>query len=137
MDTKLTRSVLVGFAILSAASACAGNSSSRRAEATEYQDLFDRAESSIAEAERAGAYQHGSADLNRARDKLNAARKAAAEGDEVVARRLAVEADLDADVALATAHNQEMQAAANELQESIQALQQELRSNDERSPGRL
>jgi glycerol-3-phosphate dehydrogenase len=137
MDAKLTRNVLVGFAALIVASGCAGNSSSRRAETAEYQDLFERAEASIAEAERAGAYEHGSADLNRARDKLNTARKAAEDGDEVAAEWLAVEADLDADVALATARNQEMQAAVSELQDSIQTLQQEVRRNEERNPDRL
>lgn len=138
MDTKMTRNVVVGFAVLIAVSACAGNTSSRRDDSAAYQDLFDRAERSIAEAERAGAYEHGSADLNLAREKLNGARKAADDGDEEAAERLAVEAGLDADVALATAHNEEMQAAVSELQESIQTLEDELRRNEAGgSAGRL
>jgi hypothetical protein len=48
-----------------------------------------------------------------------------------------IEANLDAEVAAATARNQEMQAAVNELQESIRTLEDELRRNEQRSLGRL
>jgi hypothetical protein len=135
MDSKYTRNVLVGFAAMVVASGCAGNS--QRADAGAYQEEFARAEASIDEAEKVGAYEHGSADLNRAREKLNAARKASEQGDEDVAQRLAIEADLDADVAAATARNQEMQGAVTELQQSIRTLQDELRRNEQRSLSRL
>jgi hypothetical protein len=131
------RNVLVGLAAVVVVSGCAGNSSSRRADAGTYQDEISQAAASIDEAEKAGAYEHGSADLNRAREKLNAARKAAEEGDEDVAQRLAIEADLDADVAAATARNAEMQTAVAALQESFRALEDELRRNEQRSLSRL
>jgi predicted metal-dependent hydrolase len=135
MDSKCTRNVLVGFAAMVVVSGCAGNS--RREDTSAYQESFARAEASIDEAEKVGAYEHGSADLNRAREKLNAARKASEKGDEDVAQRLAIEADLDADVAAATARNQEMQGAVTELQESVRTLQDELRRDEQRNLNRL
>jgi hypothetical protein len=141
MNTGVTRTALLGLAslaVVTIAAGCAGES--RRAETeveAAYQDELDRAEASILAAERAGAYEHGSADLNLAREKLNAARQAAEEGEVVTAERLAVEADLDAHVAMATAQNQESQAAVEELQESIRTLEEELRRSDARSPDPL
>jgi hypothetical protein len=114
---------------------CAGNS--QRAHGDAYREDFARAEASIDEAERVGAYEHGSADLNRAREKLNAARKATDDGDEDIAQRLAIEADLDADVAAATARNRAMQGAVAELQENVRTLQDELRRDEQRRLGRL
>jgi predicted metal-dependent hydrolase len=136
MDSRLTRNVLVGFAAMIVAAGCAGNSQ-RADSGTPDNDAIERAAASIDEAERAGAFEHGSADLNRAREKLTAARKASEEGDDDVAQRLAIEADLDADVAAATARNQEMQSAVTELEDSIRTLQDELRRNEQRSLGRL
>jgi type VI protein secretion system component VasK len=130
-----TRNVIVGLAATFVAAGCAGGS--KRADATAQKEVIERAAASIDEAEKAGAYEHGSADLNRAREKLSAARKASEDGEDEVAQRLAVEADLDADVAAATARNQEMQAAVTELQQSIRALQDELQRNEQRGVGRL
>src|SRR5690242_9189991 len=111
MNTGTTRTVMLGLAVLALAvlaAGCVGESASRRDEtAVAYQDDLDDAADKIAEAERAGAYEHGSADLNLARDKLNAARRAAEAGEGTKAQRLAVEAGLDADVALATVSNAE------------------------------
>jgi hypothetical protein len=134
MDSTCTRNVLVGVAVMVLASGCAGNS--QRADAETYQQDVARAAASIDEAEKAGAYEHGGADLNRAREKLTAARKASDSGDEDVAQRLAIEADLDADVASATASNQKMQGAVTELQASIRTLQDELRRNEQRNLAR-
>lgn len=140
MSTGVTRTALLGLAALTITAGCAGGSSSRRAQAeveAAYQDELDRAEASILAAERAGAFEHGGADLNLAREKLNAARRAAEDGEGIAAERLAVEADLDANVALATARNQEAQAAADELGESIRTLEDELRRTEARSPSGL
>jgi hypothetical protein len=134
LDSTYLRNALVGFAAVIALSGCAGNS--QRGDRGYREDLA-RAEASIDEAQKLGALERGSTDLNRARAKLNAARKASEEGDEDVAQRLAVEADLDADVAAATARNQEMRVAVTEVQESIRTLQDELRRNEQRSLGRL
>jgi hypothetical protein len=138
MNTGTTRNVMLGLAALTLAAGCAGESASRRADTTtSYQEDFERAAASIAEAEREGANEHGSADLNRAREKLNAARRAAEDGNGTLARRLAVEADLDADVALATERNAEAQAAVDDLRENIRTLEEELRRSEARGAERL
>ena len=140
MNHLCTRNVLVGIAATIAVTACAGNDrrdeSPRRGQAaTLEQDLFRRAADDIKEAESGGAYEQASADLNRAREKFAAAQEAADEGEDETAERLAIEASLDAQVATATARNQEMQAALSALQESIRTLEDELRRNQQ-SDGR-
>ena len=134
MNTGTTRNVMLGLAAMTVTlmAGCAG-SPSRGDSASGYQTDMDRASASISAAEREGATQHGGADLTRARDKLNEARKFAEAGNEVAAQRLAVEASLDADVALATERNATAQAAVTELNESIRTLQDELQRNEQRS----
>lgn len=129
------RNVLVGLSAAIAVSACAGNGRRVDESATE-QQAIKRAEATIKEAESGGAFEQGGADLNRAREKLAKAQEAAKDGDEEIAERLAIEAELDAEVAAATAGNQEMQAALSELQESIRTLQDELRRSEQRNLGR-
>ena len=135
MDQLGIRNVLVGLSAAIAVSACAGNDRRVDESATE-QQAIKRAEATIKEAESGGAFEQGGADLNRAREKLAKAQEAAEDGDEEIAERLAIEAELDAEVAVATAGNQEMQAALSELQESIRTLQDELRRNEQRALGR-
>src|SRR5262245_53992737 len=136
MDHLCIRNVLVAFGAAIAVAACAGNDRRADASAPE-QQAIKRAADSISEAESGGAYEQAGTDLNRAREKLAKAQEAAKDGDEEVAERLAVEAGLDAQVASATASNQEMQAALSELEESIRTLQDELRRNEQRDQGRL
>jgi hypothetical protein len=100
---------------------CASNT-----ENAAYQQSLTRAQASLQQAEAAGAYEVGSAELNSARDKLAAARDAAEEGEEELANRLATEAELDAELASAMARNQEMQSAVGELEASIEALREEV-----------
>jgi hypothetical protein len=138
MNTGTTRTVMLGLAAVTVTlmAGCANESASRRDgrdAASSYQTDLDRAAASIAAAEREGATQHGGADLTRARDKLNEARRFADAGNEAAAQRLAVEAGLDADVALATERNATAQAAVTELNESIRTLQEELQRNEQRS----
>jgi hypothetical protein len=76
---------------------------------------------------RASAARYGSAELTLARDKLRAAEDAADDGDREIAERLAVEADLDADLAAATARNQQTRALADEVRSGLQTLDDELR----------
>ena len=138
MNTGTTRTVMLGLAAVTVTlmAGCANESASRRDgrdAASSYQTDLDRAAASIAAAEREGATQHGGADLTRARDKLNEARRFADAGNEAAAQRLAVEAGLDADVALATERNATAQAAVTELNESIRALQEGLQRNEQRS----
>jgi chromosome segregation ATPase len=101
------------------------------------EEELARATASIEAAEKAGAFEHGGAELNKARQKLTAAKEAADEGETERAQRLAIEADLDADLAVAKSDNQEIQAAVAELQESIRTLQQELQRSEQQNIGRL
>ena len=75
--------------------------------------------------------------MNLARQKLAAADKARQEGDDELAQRLAVEADLDATLAAAKARSHEMQSAVVELRESIRTLKQELLRSEQQTIGRL
>src|SRR5262245_23737659 len=92
--------LLFGLLLISAALlGCANNA--RVATAAEYEPDLARARASISEAEQAGAAEFGSAELTLAREKMRAAEDAAEEGESDRARNLAVEADLDADLATA------------------------------------
>lgn len=124
MDINTTgRKVVIVLAAALVTTACA----SKRADERAYRDEVGRAEGSINVAQRAGGSEHDNADMNLARNKLSAARRAFADGDAARARRLAVEARLDAEVAGATASNAETQHAVAELDQSIRALQNQLR----------
>jgi len=89
-------------------------------------DRFALAESTIQRAEEAGAYEHGGAELTSAREKLSQAREAAEEGEVEMAGRLADEAQLDAELAMAMLQNAEAQAAVQELRDSIETLREEI-----------
>jgi hypothetical protein len=147
MDTTRTvRNVLVGFAVVLVASACAGrseraDSGERRgnrgdAASVSYRENVVRAETNIEQAERAGGYEYAGADLTRAKEKLTAARKASDEGETAEAERLVIEAGLDAELASATVRNQEAQKSATELRDSLRSLEGEVQRNEDRSGSR-
>jgi hypothetical protein len=118
--------LLFGLLLISVAMlGCANNQ--ERAETAAYQQDLVRARASIAEAEQAGAARFGSAELALARDKLRAAERAAEDGDSEVARRLAVEADLDADLAAAVTRSEQTRALAAEVRSGLTTLEDELR----------
>jgi hypothetical protein len=126
---------------------CAGNAGNTRAGARDDRDeRLDRAErsaapayadglaqarASLAEAEQAGAAQFGNAELALARDKLRAAERAAEDGDLELASQLAVEADLDADLATAKTRNAQTQALVTEVRSGLRTLEDELRRNEQ------
>jgi Domain of unknown function (DUF4398) len=83
------------------------------------------AKSSIARAEQSGAPQAAPVELATARDKLARAEKANANHDEKPAARLADQANVDAQVAEATAIQQRSKKAEAEFDTSMQALRQE------------
>jgi len=124
--------LLFGLLLISAALlGCA--SDARRSEAAPpaaYDQELDRARASIAEAEQAGANEFGSAQITLARAKLRAAEEALDDGAIDRAVRLAVEADLDADVAAAITRNQQTQALASEVRSTLRTLEDELRRSD-------
>src|SRR5471032_3382013 len=83
------------------------------------------AKASIQRAEQSGAPQSAPVELAMARDKLARAEKANADHDLNPAANLAAQANIDAQVAEATAQQQRAHQAALEFDASMQALRQE------------
>jgi Domain of unknown function (DUF4398) len=106
---------------------CANNDRRDGTPSAAYEQDIARARASIAEAEQAGADEFGGAQLAQARDKLRAAEDAAEDGATERAEWLAVEADLDADLAAAITRNQQTQALVTEVQSGLRTLEDELR----------
>lgn len=116
--------ILLGFLTLAAAG-CAGSK-------LPPPDLSGP-RSTIAEADQAGASASAPLLLRNARQKLQQAETAAADGDNERAQFLADEAAVDAELAAATARAASAQAAVDELRESIRVLRDEIERN--RRPG--
>jgi hypothetical protein len=114
------RNAAVAFSALFALgfAACAGN------EARPTADLI-RARTLIDQARQSGAYQFAAGDLQNARDKLHQAEAAADKRNNAVARRLAVEASLDAELAAAKTRSAKAEGAAEQVQASVKTLREE------------
>lgn len=123
---RRTKSAAVGVAAASLAvlAGCANNPPATAVS-------IDEAEERIDEAERAEAQRYATRELNMAREKLVAAREAQEEGDEERAARLASHAELDATLAIATADNESIQAAVDELRETLATLESEIERGQE------
>jgi hypothetical protein len=132
--------LLFGLLLISAAMlGCANGNRRETAEAVAAvveQDV-ERARASIGEAERAGAPEFAGAQLTLAREKLRAADDAIQEGAGTRAQRLAVEAQLDADLAAAIARNRETQALAAEVESGLRTLEDELLRTEGSASGRF
>jgi septal ring factor EnvC (AmiA/AmiB activator) len=89
------------------------------------------AKDSVRRAEQAGATELAPVELSTARDKLQRAQQAAQNHDGQIATRLADQANVDAQLAEATAREHKSHQAEMELQASLQALRQE----SSRDPG--
>jgi hypothetical protein len=76
----------------------------------------------VTAAEQAGAMRYSPVEFQTARDKLNAARTASAEGDYERARRLAEQAQVDAELAAARARGGAAEEAARTVQQDMRAL---------------
>jgi hypothetical protein len=88
------------------------------------------AKSSLQHAEQSGAPELAPVEMAQARDKLARAEKAAADHDAQPATQLAEQANVDAQLAEATAQEKKSRKAAMEFDASMQALRQEtLRSS--------
>jgi hypothetical protein len=123
--------LLLGLVLFSAALlGCASNS---EVATSAYEQDLSRARASIAAAEQAGAAEYGNAELALARDKLRAAEEAAEDGALERAQRLAVEADLDADLAAAITRNEQTQSLVGEVRSGLSTLEDELRRSDSES----
>lgn len=81
---------------------------------------------SIVQAENSGAAEFAPVELKSARDKLNQAKLAMGKQENIVAKRLADEAMVDANLAEAKARSAKSQKVVEELKESIRILQQEM-----------
>jgi hypothetical protein len=87
------------------------------------------AKASLQRAEQSGAPELAPVELASARDKLNRAEKAAADHDAEPATMLAEQANVDAQLAEATATQQRSHKAAMEFDASMQALRTESMRN--------
>lgn len=83
------------------------------------------AKDSVQRAESAGAVELAPVEMAAARDKLTRAEQAAAHHDDVPATELAEQANVDAQLAEATAQEHKSHKAAMELDASLQALRNE------------
>ena len=83
------------------------------------------AKSSVARAEQSGAPEFAPVEMAAARDKLARAEKAAADKEAQPATQLAEQANVDAQLAEATAQQHKSHKAASEFDASMQALRQE------------
>lgn len=81
-----------------------------------------QAELAVREAEQANAREHASLELYQATEKLQTARRAMANEDYVIARRLAEEALVQAQLAEQKAQTARAEQTAQELEETIAAL---------------
>jgi Domain of unknown function (DUF4398) len=94
-----------------------------------------KAETSIDLAADGGANEYASDSIDNARNKLTAAKLAAENGEDEEALRLATEAELDAEVAVALTGQAESEAALREVQEGIDTLRRELKQDTYRPGG--
>jgi hypothetical protein len=83
------------------------------------------AKSSVQRAEQSGAPELAPVEMAAARDKLARAEKAAADHDALPATQLAEQANVDAQLAEATAQEKHSRKAATEFDANLQALRQE------------
>jgi DNA repair ATPase RecN len=83
------------------------------------------AQASVQRAEQSGAPELAPVELSTARDKLQRAEKAAADHDAQPATMLAEQANVDAELAEATAQEHRSHKAETELEASLQALREE------------
>jgi hypothetical protein len=83
----------------------------------------------VSNATSAGGNEFAPQPLKSAMEKMDAAERAMAEKDYLRARQLAEQAQVDAQLAVATARSAKAQKAARELQEDNRVLQQEIERN--------
>jgi biopolymer transport protein ExbB/TolQ len=98
-------------------------------------DKLAVAKTSVQRAEQAQAAQFAQVELNTARNKLSAAHAAADKRDADVAARLADQADIDAQLAEATARAKQQEELVTEMEASLRDLRNEsLRNQGVASP---
>lgn len=122
-DKLLIRSMLTGACAVAALAGCNSTPPPRAQLAV--------GQSSLEAAQTAGAAELAPVELNRAREKLAQAQAAAKDRKFEVARVLAEQADVDAQVARTRANAERSRRAADEVSASLRTLRQQLdRSGD-------
>ncbi len=117
IDLNALKSAALGAVLLAAAAGCATSPVP--------DEKIAVAKASVQRAEQSGAPELAPVEMAQARDKLARAQTAAADRNLQPATELAEQADLDAQVAEATAQEKKSQQAAQQLEASLQALRQE------------
>jgi predicted nucleic acid-binding Zn-ribbon protein len=85
-----------------------------------------RSETSVQQAQQTvGKSEHGAMELQQARERLDAAKSALAQGQQQQAERSAAQAHLYAELAVAKSQSADARKAANEVLDSLNALRQE------------
>lgn len=92
-------------------------------------ESLQMAEQAITMAEQARVADHASLELSQARDKLAAARVAVQDEKMVLAKRLADQAFVDAELATARAAEVKAKAVNDEMKQSTETLKQEMNRN--------
>lgn len=90
---------------------------------------MSRAKTLIEQAEQSGGQQYAAVEIQSARDKLQTAEQASGKGKNDVAQRLATEASLDAQLAVAKTSSGKSKASAAEVSESVETLRREASRN--------
>jgi hypothetical protein len=109
--------VAVLLAVAAAAAGCAS--------APMPTDRLALAERAVQDAERAGAVELAPVEMRSAREKLTAAQKATSEREAEQAARFSEQAEIDGQLAEATARAEKSARAVSELEDSLRALQRE------------
>lgn len=92
-------------------------------------DQMAVAKAAVSDATSAGGNEFAPIQFKSAMEKMDAAERAMAEEDYLRARQLAEQAQVDAQLAVATARSAKAQKAARELEENNRVLQQEIERN--------
>jgi hypothetical protein len=121
-----TRGLLIGVAMLATLTACGGVSELTRQQVARSETAVRQAETAV------GNSEAGALELQQARDTYAEAKKQLEAKNETRAQRLAVQAELQAQLATAKTQNAQARRAADELLASIQTLRQETERSSNR-----
>jgi hypothetical protein len=115
--------LVLGVSILGALSACASVPDLAKERVAQSETSVQQAQQTL------GKSEHGAMELQQARDKLSGAKSALAKGQGKEAERLAAQAHLCAELAVAKSQSADARKAANEVLASLNMLRQETERN--------
>ena len=116
---KKALALTLSVSALGLLSACSGVSSLTK-------ERVAQSDTSVQQAQQtAGKSEHGAVELQRAQERLNAAKSALAKGQEQEAERAAAQAHLYAELAVAKSQSADARKAADEVLASLNMLRQE------------